>query len=39
VFVFDKVEYAKVRCLDAKHNRGTEAAHTALDMARVMESV
>jgi 6,7-dimethyl-8-ribityllumazine synthase len=39
VFVFDKVEYAKVRCLGAKHNRGTEAAHTALDMARVMESM
>jgi len=39
VFVFDKVKYAKVRCLGAKHNRGAEAAHTALEMARVMESV
>ena len=39
VFVFDKVKHAKVRCLGAKHNRGTEAAHTALDMARVMKSV
>ncbi len=39
VFVFDKVKHAKVRCLGAKHNRGTEAAHTALDMARVMASV
>jgi len=39
VFVFDKVKPAKVRCLGAKHNRGTEAAHTALEMARVMASV
>jgi 6,7-dimethyl-8-ribityllumazine synthase len=39
VFVFDKVKHAKVRCLGAKHNRGTEAAHTALDMARVMTAV
>ena len=39
VFVFDKVKHAKVRCLGAKHNRGTEAAHTALDMARVIASV
>ena len=39
VFVFDKVKHAKVRCLGAKHNRGTEAAHTALEMARVMASV
>ena len=39
VFVFDKVKHAKVRCLGAKHNRGTEAAHTALDMAKVMSAV
>jgi 6,7-dimethyl-8-ribityllumazine synthase len=36
VFVFEKKEHARVRCLGAKHNRGTEAAHTALEMARVM---
>jgi 6,7-dimethyl-8-ribityllumazine synthase len=36
VFVFTKVKQAKVRCLGAKHNRGTEAARTALEMARVM---
>ena len=39
VFVFDKVKHAKVRCLGAKHNRGTEAAHTALAMARVMAGI
>jgi 6,7-dimethyl-8-ribityllumazine synthase len=36
VFVFTKVKQAKVRCLGAKHNRGTETARTALAMARVM---
>jgi len=39
VFVFAKVKQAKVRCLSAKHNRGTEAAHTALEMARVMKGL
>ena len=39
VFLFDKVKHAKVRCLGAKHNRGTEAAQTALEMARVMAAV
>ena len=39
VFVFDKIKHAKVRCLGEKHNRGTEAAQTALDMARVMASI
>jgi len=36
VFVFEKKEHAAVRCLGKKHNRGTEAARTALEMARVM---
>jgi 6,7-dimethyl-8-ribityllumazine synthase len=36
VFLFEKVKHAKVRCLGAKHNRGTETAQTALEMARVM---
>jgi 6,7-dimethyl-8-ribityllumazine synthase len=39
VFVFEKVKQAKVRCLATKHNRGTEAAQTALEMARVMKSL
>jgi len=39
VFVFDKEKQARVRCLGTKHNRGAEAAHTALEMARVMISL
>ncbi len=39
VFVFTKEEHAKVRCLGRTHNRGTEAAHTALEMAAVMGSL
>ena len=39
VFVFEKVKHARVRCLSKKHNRGMEAAQTALEMARVMKSL
>lgn len=39
VFLFEKVKHARVRCLGVKHNRGTEAAQTALEMARVMAAV
>lgn len=36
VFVFEQEDHAKVRCLGRKHNRGREAAQTALAMAHVM---
>ncbi len=39
VFVFDKEKHARVRCLGKKHNRGTETARTALEMARVMKNL
>jgi len=39
VFIFEKEKHARVRCLGTKHNRGAEAAQTALQMARVMRSV
>jgi 6,7-dimethyl-8-ribityllumazine synthase len=39
VFVFTQEEHAKVRCLGKTHNRGTEAAHTALAMAAVMRTI
>jgi 6,7-dimethyl-8-ribityllumazine synthase len=39
VFVFEKEKQARVRCLGTKHNRGTEAAQTALQMAQVMAAL
>src|SRR5213594_267015 len=39
VYVFEKEEQARVRCLGTKHNRGTEAARTALEMARVFSEL
>ena len=39
VFTFEKVKHARVRCLGQKHNRGTEAAQTAMEMARVMKNL
>jgi 6,7-dimethyl-8-ribityllumazine synthase len=39
VLLFENKEQAEVRCLSRDHNRGTEAAHTALVMARVMRGL
>jgi 6,7-dimethyl-8-ribityllumazine synthase len=39
VFIFEKEEQARVRCLGRQFNRGAEAAHTALEMARVMKGL
>jgi 6,7-dimethyl-8-ribityllumazine synthase len=39
VLLFDNEEQAKVRCLGQDHNRGIEAARTAVEMIRVMRAL
>lgn len=39
VLLLENEQQAHVRCLDPKHNRGTEAALTAIEMAHCLQSL
>ncbi len=39
VLVVANEEQAEARCVDPRHNRGAEAASTAIDMARLMKTL